>query len=147
MARVRLEKNPTFLTVVAAAIRDETGRLLLQQRPAHKHHGGAWEFPGGKVEVNETPRDSLRREIAEELSLELDCAAMEPIGFADEPAEMDHPALVLVLYNCPRWSGEPVALEQQNWGWFTHDQAALLNLAPMDRHLLAQSVAGAPRRA
>lgn len=132
-----MEKNPTFLTVVAAEIRDDNGRLLLQQRPLHKHRGGMWEFPGGKVEPNEIPRFALKREIAEELDLDLDAHAMEPAGFADEPADSDIPALVLILYSCLRWSGRPAGLEQQSWGWFTHAEAEQLMLAPMDRRLLA----------
>lgn len=132
-----MEKNPTFLIVVAADIRDEAGRLLLQQRPPHKHHSGFWEFPGGKVEDHEIPRFSLVREITEELGLDLDYGPMEPAGFADEPANSGSPALVLILYTCPRWSGDPAGLDGQQWGWFTRAEAEQLALAPMDRRLLA----------
>lgn len=131
-----MEKKPTFLTVVAAAIRDDLGRLLLQRQALHKRHGGLWEFPGGKVESDEIPEFALVREIAEELGLHLDAGAMKPAGFADEPAESGNPALVLLLYNCPVWTGEPAALEGQEWGWFTREQAEHLALAPMDRILL-----------
>ena len=133
----QLERNPTFVPVVAALIRDDAGRLLLQQCPAHKHHGGKWEFPGGKVETGETPRVALCREMAEELGLELDPTALEPSGFAEESAQDGRPALVLFLYNCTNWRGEPAPLEGQRWGWFTREAAARLELPPMDRALLA----------
>ena len=132
-----MERNPTFVPVVAAVIRDEKGRLLLQQCPPHKRHAGKWEFPGGKVENGETPRVSLRREVTEELGLALDCGAMEPAGFADESARDGRPALVLLLYNCPVWCGQPASLEGQPWAWFTREEATALDMPAMDRALLA----------
>jgi 8-oxo-dGTP diphosphatase len=131
-----LEKNPTWLLVVAAAIRDGAGRWLLQQALPGKPHGGQWEFPGGKVETGEDPRFALRREIAEELGLALDEGAMVPTRFADEAGSAVRPAIVLILYDCPRWRGEPQSREGQAWGWFTADGAAALPLAPLDRVLL-----------
>jgi 8-oxo-dGTP diphosphatase len=132
-----LEKSPTFLLVVAAAIRDPDGRLLLQQCQPGKRHAGLWEFPGGKVECSEIPRFALVREIAEELALDLDPAAMEPAGFAEEEPEAGRPRIVLLLYTCAVWRGEPQACEGQNWGWFTNEEAAQLPLPLMDRALLA----------
>jgi 8-oxo-dGTP diphosphatase len=137
MGASRLANNPTFLTVVAAAIPDQRDRLLLQRRPMHKHHGGMWEFPGGKVESAENPRFSLQREIAEELDLRLEISTMRPAGFADQVADSISPALVLILYICPDWQGVPSGMEQQEWGWFTRVEAAQLDLAPMDRLLLS----------
>ena len=60
---------PTWLFVVAAAVCRADGRWLLHRRPPGKHHGGLWEFPGGKVEEGETPKAALRRELGEELGL------------------------------------------------------------------------------
>ena len=133
-----MESNPTFLTVVAAVIRDSAGRLLLQKCPPHKRHAGLWEFPGGKVEADEIPRLALCREVAEELGIALSPDALEPACFADEPADGARPALVLILYNCLTWRGEPEAREGQPWGWFTPAEAARLRLPPMDRVLLAR---------
>lgn len=133
-----MENKPTFVPVVAAVIRDRVGRLLLQQCPAHKRHAGKWEFPGGKVETGETPRFALCREVAEELALELDPAAMEPAGFAEEEPVGGRPRVVLFLYTCPVWRGEPEAREGQRWGWFAPDEARLLPLAEMDRALFAR---------
>jgi 8-oxo-dGTP diphosphatase len=138
MRKVYVERVPTIVPVVAAAIRDAAGRLLLQQCPSHKRHAGLWEFPGGKVENDEIPRLALHREVLEELGLELDPAALEPAGFADEPPADGRPGLVLLLYTCTAWHGAPTANEGQNWGWFTLEEAAELDLPPMDRALLGR---------
>ncbi len=131
-----MESRPTFIVVVAAAIFDEEGRLLLQRALPGKRHAGQWEFPGGKVEPAENPKQALVREVHEELALTLSSVALEPAGFAEEPASSDRPGIVLLLYSCARWSGQPDPREGQEWGWFTFGQATQLDLAAMDRHLL-----------
>ena len=130
-----MEDNPTWLAVVALALCDDAGRLLLQRRPFHKHHGGLWEFPGGKVENAEIPRVALAREIAEELGIEIETTALTPSLLADEGALG---GVVLFLYSCTTWTGQIVAHEGQEWGWFTREAAAILPLAPMDADLLAR---------
>jgi 8-oxo-dGTP diphosphatase len=137
MRKVYVANSPTCVLVVAAAIRDPAGRLLLQQCPAHKRHAGMWEFPGGKVESEEIPRLALCREVLEELGLVLEPDALEPAGFADEPSANGRPGLVLLLYTCRSWRGVPKACEGQDWGWFTAQEAVALDLPPMDRTLLA----------
>ena len=133
---------PTWIPVVALALADGKGRLLLQQRLPGKHHAGLWEFPGGKVQTRENPRFALVREIAEELGLMVDPVDLSPTLVADEPGEG---AVVLFLYTATRWRGGPVGLEGQPWGWFTQAEAATLPLAPMDRDLLSRmSLLGLP---
>lgn len=131
-----MEKESTVTLVVAAAMLDHEGRLLLQQRPAGKRHGGMWEFPGGKVEANENPRFSLVREIEEELSVRLDAEHFTPAGFAEEPAAEGYPAIVMLLYTASVWHGDIEPLEAQRWSWFAPAQASALDLPPMDRALL-----------
>ena len=104
-----LQSNPTWMLVVAAAIVDGEGRLLLRLRPLDKQHGGLWEFPGGKVESGETPGLALVREIEEELALMLDSDEFEPCCFAQEPAQPGRPPIVILLYTVRRWTGEPHA--------------------------------------
>ncbi len=130
-----MKKIPTWILVVALALRDEKGRLLLQQRLPGKHHGGLWEFPGGKVEAAEKPSLALVREIAEELALELDPGQLEPAFFAEETGD---PAVVLNLYTSHQAVPQPQGLEGQAWGWFTLEEASALPLAPMDRKLLSR---------
>ena len=121
--------------MVALALRDAEGRLLLQRRPDGKHHGGLWEFPGGKVESGENPRDALVREIAEELSIALDPQHLEPAHFAEEHARN---RIVLLLYTSHQFAGAIVPEDGQEWGWFNIEDAARLDLAPMDRSLLSR---------
>lgn len=71
-----------LLTVVAVALIDGEGRVLVQQRPAGKSLAGMWEFPGGKVEAGETAEAALIRELGEELGIEVDEAALVPVSFA-----------------------------------------------------------------
>lgn len=124
-----------WLPVAALALSDAGGRLLVQRRPPHKRHDGLWEFPGGKVESGETPRAALVREIAEELAIVLAPADLTPAFVAEEAGE---PAIVLLLYTARSWRGRIEAREGQAWGWFAPKEAALLDLAPMDRELLAR---------
>jgi 8-oxo-dGTP diphosphatase len=131
-----MEEKPTWLAVVAAAIRDAQGRLLLQQALPGKRHAMLWEFPGGKVESGENPRFALAREVREELGLRLDPGAMRPLGFADEAGSGGRPGIVLFLYDCPVWEGEPAAIEGQAFGWYAPGEAGQLPLAPMDCVLL-----------
>lgn len=132
-----MENFPTWLPVVALALFDSRGRVLLQERPEGRHHAGLWEFPGGKVEAGETPRISLTREIDEELGLSLDPAAFSPVAFAEEGQE---PAIVLFLYKSHQPSAAPQACDGQRLGWFTLEEAATLPLAPMDRYLLSRLI-------
>ncbi len=118
---------------MALDLRDAQGRVLLQQRPQGKHHAGLWEFPGGKVENGENPRLALCREIAEELGITLDPAALEPALLADDWPQGN---LVLFLYSAATWTGEIVAGEGQQWGWFTLAEASKLPMPPMDRNFL-----------
>lgn len=130
-----MEEKPTWVAVVALALCDANGRLLLQKRAAGKHHGGLWEFPGGKVENGETPRLALVREIGEELGIALAERDLDAALLADEGRD---PPVVLMLYTCRVWRGEVVALEGQEWGWFSREAAALLAMPPMDKALLAK---------
>jgi len=135
MRAIHLEENPTWLPVVALALKDNSGRLLLQRRPDHKQHGGLWEFPGGKVENGENPRSALCREIAEELGIAIDPQALRPTLVADE--DVQNP-VVRILYSADRWEGAVTPLDGQQWGWFSRDQAVQLPLPPMDADLLAR---------
>ena len=131
-----MERRPTTIEVVAAAIWDSGGRLLLQQCLPHKRHAGLWEFPGGKVENGETQCFALRREVHEELGIALSEADLKFAGSANEISADGRLEIVLFLYTCRRWSGEPDGREGQNWAWFSLDEATRLPLPPMDRTLL-----------
>lgn len=124
-----------LLLVVAAALVDRDGRVLVQQRPAGTAMAGLWEFPGGKVEAGETPEAALVRELAEELTLEVDPTAVTPLTFASLALPERH--LLLLLYVCRDWIGEPAALAADALAW--HYPGALRGLAmpPADLPFIA----------
>jgi 8-oxo-dGTP diphosphatase len=124
-----MEKNPTLL-VVAAALVGVDGRVLLQQRPAGKAMAGLWEFPGGKVEVGERPEQALVRELGEELGIAVEEAALVPAAFASAPLGDRH--LLLLLYLCRGWKGEPQALDAAALRWATPAEMRGLAMPPAD---------------
>jgi len=131
------------MTVVAAALHGQDGRWLMHRRPAGKHHAGLWEFPGGKVEPGEMPRESLVRELAEELGIACRSEALAPVAFAESAPLDGERALVILLYTLGTWDGEPRALEGGAVQWFTAAEALALAKPPLDIALAAQFFANA----
>lgn len=107
------------LLVVACALMDERGQVLLAQRPAHKMLPGKWEFPGGKVEIGETPQAALARELQEELAIHTRVENFETLTFLTH----DYPEffLVLLVYVCRQWEGVPTAQEHPQLQWVHPD--------------------------
>ena len=103
------------LLVVAAALFDAEGRILLAQRPEGKQLAGLWEFPGGKLEPGETPEAALVRELAEELSITVNETSLEPLTFASFTYPAFH--LLMPLYGCRSWSGLIRPREGQATAW------------------------------
>ena len=102
-----------YLHVVAAVIRDESGRIFLAKRPDHKHQGGLWEFPGGKVDAGEDARTALERELHEELGIEVIQA--HPLitvrhHYPDLSVELD-------VWQVDGFSGEAHGKEGQQVAW------------------------------
>ena len=120
----------TLFPVVAAALIDEQGRVLLQQRPPGKAMGGLWEFPGGKIDPGERPEGALVRELAEELGIAVEGDALAPAAFASAPLEERH--LLLLLYTVRRWSGVPRALEATALAWVRPADMRALAMPPAD---------------
>ena len=118
------------LVVVAAAMIDADGRVLLQRRPEGKAMAGLWEFPGGKVEPGESPEAALARELTEELAITVDPGALTPLAFASAPLGDRH--LVLLLYTVEAWTGEPQPLEASEIGWVRPSAMATLPMPPAD---------------
>src|SRR5881227_4145659 len=98
-----VESALPILTVVAVALVDADGRVLLAQRPAGKPMAGLWEFPGGKVDPGETPETALIRELAEELGIDVAASCLAPFTFASHAYPEFH--LLMPLYLCRKWSG------------------------------------------
>lgn len=123
------------MLVVAAALVDGTGRCLMQQRPLEKRHGGLWEFPGGKVEAGESPAAALVRELAEELAIHVEEAMLAPLSFATDRSG-DGAPLVMLLYRCLEWHGDPRPLAAEALRWADVAELALLPMPPVDVPLL-----------
>lgn len=118
------------IPVVCAVIEDATGHILLAQRPAHKHLGLKWEFPGGKVERDEPPERALIREIAEELDCSVDIVrALPPFmyDYGTVVIEMLPYVCVLAANSRPLHPHEHVAVV-----WVTREQLKDYDLAPAD---------------
>lgn len=118
------------MLIVAAAALARDGRFLLQQRPPGKSLPGLWEFPGGKVEPGESPEDALARELAEELGIVVDPASLCPLTFAGTQVETG--PLLLLLYLCSEWEGEPKALHATAIAWATPEAMCTILMPPAD---------------
>ena len=107
--------NLPVILVAAAALINETGEVFIAQRPEGKSMAGLWEFPGGKVEPGETPEFALMRELEEELGIETRPCCYHPIAFASHSYDDFH--LLMPLFACRHWKGEPSLKEHQNSAW------------------------------
>jgi 8-oxo-dGTP diphosphatase len=121
--------------VAAVALYDEDGRVLLAQRPEGKAMAGLWEFPGGKVEPEETPEAALTREIREELGIEICERCAAPLTFVSHAYEHFH--LLMLLYVCRKWEGIPKSLEGQALTWKYPHEMRSLPMPPADIPLVA----------
>ncbi|OAN53279.1 (deoxy)nucleoside triphosphate pyrophosphohydrolase [Sphingobium sp. TCM1] len=124
--------SPLF--VVAVALIDADGRVLLQQRPPGGTMAGLWEFPGGKVESGETPEAALVRELEEELGIETHASCLAPATFASEPLGDRH--LLLLLYVCRKWRGQPEPRHATALKWARPAQMYGLDMPPADLPLI-----------
>jgi 8-oxo-dGTP diphosphatase len=124
------------LLVVSVALVDSKGHILLAQRPEGKSMAGLWEFPGGKLQDGETPEFALCRELEEELGIEARECCFAPLGFTSHSYEDFH--LMMPLYVCRMWKGEPKALEGQNLAWVKPNDLAKYDMPPADIPLIYQ---------
>ena len=123
-----------LLIVVAAALVDGDGRVLVQQRPPGKPMAGLWEFPGGKVDPGELPEVALCRELEEELGIGVERACLAPATFASEALGERH--LLLLLYALRKWSGVPAAHHATALKWVRPLELHRLEMPPADKPLI-----------
>ncbi len=117
-------------SVIAAVVR-RNERYLVCQRPAHKRHGGLWEFPGGKIEKGETLHDAARRELSEELNL-----VVSSIG-AVQFSAIDAASGFLIKFVEVDVSGDPVLIEHTDIRWLSVSELMQMPLAPSDRQFVS----------
>jgi 8-oxo-dGTP diphosphatase len=125
---------PKLLLVAACALIDADKRVLIARRPEGKPLAGLWEFPGGKVEDGEAPEDTIIRELAEELAVTVTKPCLAPLTFASHHYPDFH--LLMPLFVCRRWQGDPVPREFQELKWVRANRLRDYPMPPADEPLI-----------
>jgi 8-oxo-dGTP diphosphatase len=129
------------LRVVAAALFDAQGRVLIAERPAGKHMAGWWEFPGGKVAVGESDAEALVRELREELGVETSADACVMTLTHDYPDRI----VDLVLWRATVLAGTPQGLDGQQLKWVARQSLREERMLPADEPFIAALLDIIPR--
>jgi len=131
----RTAVGTSVLLVAAAALVDSDGRVLIAKRPEGRSMAGLWEFPGGKVAAGETPEAALVRELHEELGIDTRQSCLAPIAFASHGYDDFH--LLMPLFACRTWEGQPQGCEGQELAWVRPARLADYPMPPADVPLVA----------
>lgn len=135
MAATGADRPLPVVLVVAVALVDVDGRVLLAERPVGKSMAGLWEFPGGKVRADETPEAALIRELKEELDIDVTASCLAPFTFASHGYDDFH--LLMPLYVCRRWQGMVTPREGQRLAWVRPPRLEEYPMPPADKPLVA----------
>jgi A/G-specific adenine glycosylase len=131
---VKAKKAPTpHYDVAAGIIRNAEGRILIAQRPLDGLLGGLWEFPGGKQEAGETLPEALRRELREELGIEVEVGAL----FVAVRHAFTHFKITLHAYECQHTGGQPRRLGVRDFAWVEQDALSAYSFGKADRQIIA----------
>lgn len=132
---VKRAKAPTpHYDVAAGMVWDDAGRVLIAQRPAEGLLGGLWEFPGGKLEADETLPACLRRELREELGIEVEVGEL----FTVVRHAFTHFRITLHAFTCRLESGEPRPIQAQAVAWAAVDELDAYAFGKADRDVIAE---------
>ncbi len=123
-----------IVLVTAAALINADARVLLQRRPEGKTMAGLWEFPGGKLERQETPELGLARELKEELNITVLPEDLRPLTFASHSYEDFH--LLMPVYTCRKWAGDFLPREGQIFTWAAAAELISFDMPPADIPLI-----------
>ncbi len=117
------------LTKVVAAVVSRDGRYLVARRPQNKHHGGLWEFPGGKLHKGETATHAIKRELREELGVNVVSIGKTVAVLSDE--------LIQIRFLAVDFKDEPMALEHSELQWCNLPELTRVDLAPIDKRFVS----------
>ena len=124
-------KRPTWIPVVTAMIR-KGPYVLVGQRPEGHTLAGQWEFPGGKIEIGESPEQALARELDEELGIQAE------VGTVKMACTHSYPdvGIFLVFFEVQFWKGEPKPVHHSELKWILPEELKSLNIPEANRKLL-----------
>tara|TARA_S200000501_G_C20589607_1_gene640963 strand:- start:246 stop:650 length:405 start_codon:yes stop_codon:yes gene_type:complete len=124
-----------ILYVSAGLILDSDYKILLSKRKKNKHLPGLWEFPGGKIEVGETPEIAFKRELKEELNIDTNEACLAPITFTTFDYRDFY--LVMFLFVCRKWSGKIINYESDEIIWVNKKNLRNFKMTPANTNLIS----------
>jgi len=119
---------------VAVGVIKKNNNLFICKRADEQHQGGLWEFPGGKVELGETPEQALVRELSEELGIKTWNSCLAPLTFASHAYEDFH--LLMPLFVCRKWEGIVIPKEEQELKWVYSNELKNYPMPPADKPLI-----------
>jgi mutator protein MutT len=125
------------IRVVAGILRDGDGRVLVACRPSGKAFAGRWEFPGGKVERDETAVDALVRELKEELGITVESSDCRPLLRVEYRYAGSPRAVAIDAWIVDQWSGRPSSLDGQGLAWHPAGELWSIDLLEADRPIVA----------
>ena len=109
-----------IIYVSACVIIDADDKILISSREHKGDFSKYWEFPGGKIDINETPEECIIRELKEELSIDVSSNCIAPIGFSSFDYKKFH--IVLMLFVTRKWTGNPVPIEGNKLKWISYSE-------------------------
>lgn len=121
-----------MINVVAAVIKDENEKILITQRNLKKAQGGLWEFPGGKIEPNETRENAIVREIKEELDIDIEVKSY----LSEKVFKYPEKDINLIALECKKISGEIKLLEHEDYKWVSKNELENFQFAPADLFII-----------
>ncbi len=118
--------------IVTAAIIRQQDTVLLTRRPQHTRHGGLWEFPGGKLDPDESPEEGLRREIREEIAIEIEVGKVYDVVYF----RYDRGPVLVLAYECLPLSGDIRHIEVDDHQWVPLHKLKDFDILPADRSII-----------
>lgn len=120
--------------VSTVALVDINSKILIAKRPANKEYAGFWEFPGGKIKKGETLEEALKRELNEEIGIDISKSCLAPCTFSSYNYQNFN--LLITLFICRKWEGIPFSRENQELKWITKQDFSKYRMPPANKILL-----------